>query len=139
MASEDTLLVMGLTQRALNNWYMFSHSPPSPLPLFPSLSPSSIPLPLLFLYSPPSPLSLFPSLSSSSIPLPLPFLYSPPSPLPLFPSLSSSSIPLPLPFFYSPPSPLLLFQCASTMLIRSVKTMPLMIASIVQHTIVEQV
>jgi len=87
MASEDTLLVMELPQRALNNWYMFSHSPPSPLPLFPSLSPSS-------LYSPPSPLPLFPSLSPSSIPLPLLFLYSPPSPLLLFPSLSPSSIPV---------------------------------------------
>ena len=109
--SNTYLLVLGWHQRTLNwfwsrhKWHWTtgtcSHIPPPSLPLFPSLSsfsiplplpflsPSSIPLPLLFLYS-----------------LPLPFLYSPP-PFPLFPSLSSSSIPLPLLFLYSPPpSPL---------------------------------
>ena len=150
--SNTYLSVLGWHQRTLNwfwsrpEWHWTtgtcSHIPPPSLPLFPSLSSFSIPLPLPFLYSPPSPLPLFPSLSPSSIPLPLPLLYSPPSPLPLFPSLSPSSISLPFlfPFLLLPPSlfhPL--FQCASTMLIRSVETMLLMTASIVQHTTVEQV
>ena len=57
----------------------FLYSPPSPLPLFPSLSPSSIP-----------------SLSPSSNPLPLPFLYSPPFSLP-FSTPPSLSFPPPIP------------------------------------------